>query len=181
MRQVAALFVQPRSVYRQIDGVDCWDAARDARLFCGGFPVVAHPPRRGWGRLASLAHVVPGELDLARFAVSKVRACGGVLEHPGFSRLWDDQGLPSPGDGRDSFGGFTFPVDQGWFGHRAPKRTWLYVCGVGELPPFPLVLGVPPGRVEMMCRQERERTPVAFARWLVQLARLSRPAPLGGL
>jgi len=171
---VAVLFARRTSVYKSIPGVDVWDEARDARLYCGDSPVVCHPPCRGWGRLRHLAKVAAHELDLARFAVSEVRRVGGVLEHPASSRLWADMGLPAPG-ASDACGGWTFVVDQGWYGHRAPKRTWLYLVGVSarDLPAVPFDLGMPAGRVERMGRSERERTPVELATWLVRVAHLA--------
>ena len=169
---VAALFVRADSSYKSMRGVDAWDEVRDASRYLGPWPVVAHPPCRGWGRLRHLAKVRPGELALALFAVDRVRRFGGVLEHPASSQLWQAAGLPRPGE-RDAFGGFTYVVHQSWWGHRAPKATWLYVVGVDPsyFPAVPFHLGLSDGRVELMGRAERERTPERFATWLVELAR----------
>lgn len=41
---VAALFVRADGNYKAMPGVDAWDMERDARLWPGGCPVVAHPP-----------------------------------------------------------------------------------------------------------------------------------------
>lgn len=46
---VAALFVEEASTYMRVEGVDAWDEARDARLYDGPYPVVAHPPCKCWG------------------------------------------------------------------------------------------------------------------------------------
>ena len=32
-RPIAALYVEPRGVYQGLPGVECWDEARDARLY----------------------------------------------------------------------------------------------------------------------------------------------------
>lgn len=166
------------------------DAERDALTWPGGVPVVAHPPCRAWSSLRHFARPLPGERDLAPWAVEQIRAWGGVLEHPARSVLWQACDLPAPGQGEDPFGGFTLPVDQFWLGHRARKRTFLYVVGLSprDLPPFPIVLGEAPctvglwsGRDKARCRpeigkQERERTPPDFATWLVDLARRTRLA-----
>jgi len=36
---VAALYVEERSVYHTLPDVDCWPASRDARLYAGPWPV----------------------------------------------------------------------------------------------------------------------------------------------
>lgn len=139
----AVLFARTDSIYKTLD-CEVWDAQRDALNWKGGAPLVAHPPCRSWGRLRKFAKPLPGEKDLARWAVSQVRTFCGVLEHPAWSTLWLDQGLPSPGDGVDSYGGWTLPVSQKWWGHKAEKLTWLYIVGC---------------------------SPAQFASWLLELAR----------
>lgn len=171
---VAVLFARERSEYFSIPDCDVWPRSRDARNYVGSLPVIAHPPCRGWGRLRHLAKPVHGERELAIFAVSEVRRCGGVLEHPAGSTLWDVAKLPRPGE-TDFFGGFTIAVHQGHFGHRAPKHTWLYIVGARYMPSIPSG-PLPDGRVEDMGQQERERTPLPFALWLVELAKSCCPA-----
>lgn len=174
---VAVLFARADSIYFEL-AEHVYDEKRNALTYAGNFPVVAHPPCRGWGRLRHLAKVAPGELDLAFFAVETVRRCGGVLEHPASSTLWAAAGLPAPGAGRDSFGGFTFLVYQSVFGHKAPKATWLYIVGVSpfDLPALPFELGFPPGRIALMGVAERERTPEPFARFLLSVADMANRA-----
>lgn len=46
---IAALYVQTDGVYADIPDVELWDEARDARLYTGPHPVVAHPPCQRWG------------------------------------------------------------------------------------------------------------------------------------
>lgn len=183
---VAVLFARQDSYYKTLPGCDMYDIDRDARTWQGGCPVVAHPPCRAWGQLSHMAKPRPDEKDLARFAVSQVRRFGGVLEHPKKSKLWADQSLPTPGT-VDKFGGFTLPIFQNWFGHRAEKATLLYIVGVKpwEIPDYPMVLGEathtiasskarqkrthPLYRPEVT-KSEREHTPKALAEWLVDLA-----------
>jgi hypothetical protein len=181
MRQVAALFVRADSVYKTMPGVDAWDMERDARLWPGGCPVVAHPPCRAWGRLRAFANPRPDEKDLARWSVAQVRCWGGVLEHPAASTLWADQGLPAPGR-FDAVGGWTLPIHQHWFGHRAEKSTLLYIVGVAprDVPAMALRIDEPTHVVQSRKRSdyrphitkaEREHTPPDLAAWLVELAR----------
>lgn len=220
MVTVAALYVDPHGPYpamaRKLEAgaysyrevkdkfgcgidfrIDCWDEARDARLYDGPHPVVAHPPCRNWSRLRHLAK--GDDSDCARRAVVQVRRFGGVLEHPAGSTLWDEKFGPSEfpqhweemasvGSGRDNYGGVTIEVDQVEWGHVARKRTWLYLVGVPrsalEAPPFP-------GREPTHCvawrsrvsianglrecsAALRRRTPPLFAEYLVRLARAAR-------
>lgn len=129
----------------------------------------------------------PDERALALYAVARVRMFGGVLEHPKRSKLWPVLGLPRPGQ-RDEFGGWTLLVNQSWWGHRAEKATALYIvgCEPADVPPYqvgvpgvePCVIGTSGRRVDgsraasrpEVTKREREGTPPAFARWLVELA-----------
>lgn len=182
MTTVAVLFARSDSNYKQDPRCDVFDIERDARTYRATWPVVAHPPCRAWGRLRAFARPRPDEMDLARFAVATVRRCGGVLEHPASSTLWPDQQLPPPGR-RDAWGGWTMPITQHWFGHKAEKKTWLYIVGIepSQVPPFPLALGEASHVVQTKKRHdhrphiskaEREHTPPALACWLVDLATL---------
>lgn len=184
---IAVLFARSDSHYKSIDGCDVYDIDRDARTWMGGCPVVAHPPCRAWGGLSHMAKPRPDEKDLARFAVKQVRAYGGVLEHPKKSKLWADQSLPAPGC-FDEFGGWTLPIFQQWFGHRAEKATLLYIvgCKPSDIPEIPMALGFAShvistgstnhikkgakGWRPAVSHAEREHTPPELAAWLVDLA-----------
>ena len=184
--EVAALFCRADSNYKAIPNVHVYDAERDARTYDGPFPVIAHPPCRGWGELRHMAKPRPDERNLARLSVALVREFGGVLEHPGKSDLWRAQQLPRGAD-RDQFGGFSLVVDQFWWGHRARKRTILYIvgCAPADVPVVPIVLGEAPmiccgggdrkkrnvTQKPAMPASEREHTPPDFCAWLVELAR----------
>jgi hypothetical protein len=140
---VAALFVDPNGVYADLPDVEVWDEARDARLYDGPWPVVAHPPCARWSRLAGFTEARFGYKrgeDGGRFeaALTAVRRFGGVLEHPAFSKAWDHFGLPEPSVRCGwSYGlhdaGASCYVEQGRYGLPVKKATWLYACGV-ELP-----------------------------------------------
>lgn len=141
--QIAALYVDPRGCYAGLAGVDVWGEDRDARRYAGPHPVVAHPPCSRWCRLAGLVEARWGHKrgdDGGCFAAAleAVRTWGGVLEHPAYSDAWPAYGLNAPpGAGgwvtADWIGGWTCHVEQGRYGHRAKKATWLYAYGV-ELP-----------------------------------------------
>src|SRR5215471_13633055 len=54
---VAALYVERGGVYWDLPGVDPWDEERDARLYEGPWPVVAHPPCARWCQIAKLVEL----------------------------------------------------------------------------------------------------------------------------
>src|SRR5205085_734763 len=98
---VAALFVDPKGVYSEAAGVELWDEARDARLYAGPWPVVAHPPCNKWSRWAGFCEAVYGlkrgdDGGCFAAALAAVRRFGGVLEQPAYSKAWDEHGLPEP-------------------------------------------------------------------------------------
>lgn len=178
---IAVLFARKDSIYKSMSNTDVYDIDRDARNFQGGAPVVAHPPCRAWGKLKAFAKPRPGEKELAFFAIEKIRANGGVLEHPAYSSLWKEAGLPRPGQKPDEYGGFSIDIDQCWFGHRARKRTWLYIVGVplNEVE-YPISLDQVThniatskrkgSRLPEVPKAEREHTPPKLAKWLIDLA-----------
>lgn len=181
----AVLFARSDSIYKTMD-CDVWDAERNALNWPGGAPVVAHPPCRLWGALHRLSTAPAAERALAFFAAAQVRRWGGVLEHPARSKLWAAAGLPQPGE-RDQYGGHTLAVAQWWWGHKAEKWTWLYICGCEprDIPPTPLRIGEATHCIAQSNRRqrlrlrpevtkaEREHTPAAFAAWLIDVARRS--------
>lgn len=135
---MAALFVVTGGVYYELEGVDPWDVARDARLYDGPHPVVAHPPCERWGRYwgggpsAKVKREKGDDGGCFASALSSVRKYGGVLEHPEASHAWAAYGLvrpPRAGGWVRSDVGWTCCVEQGHYGHKARKATWLYaVC-----------------------------------------------------
>jgi hypothetical protein len=141
---VAALFVATGGTYFGLEGVDPWDEKRDARLYPGPHPVVAHPPCQRWGRYwfggpsVAVRKVAGDDGGCFASALASVRAWGGVLEHPEASKAWRAFGLIAPMRGggwsvADDRGGWTCCVEQGAYGHRARKATWLYAFNC-ELP-----------------------------------------------
>jgi len=185
VKQIAVLFARADSVYKTLPGCDVWDIERDARNWPGGCPVVAHPPCRAWGQFAMFAKPRDDEKALAPWAIEQVRESGGVLEHPAGSKLWPELGLPAPGS-RDDWGGWTLPIHQHWWGHRAQKATKLYIvgCEPQDIPTVPYRMHEPvyvigdvgragkgKGNRPEVSKAEREHTPPDLACWLVELAR----------
>lgn len=180
MRTVAALCVAKTTAYRAMEGVECYDQSRDVRTFAGGMPVVAHPPCRSWSAYcAHQAKPDPGEKELGPLCVDWLRKCGGVLEHPAHSRLWDACDLPKPGE--PSRGGvWSMAVRQAWWGDSRHKATWLAFCGVDPAAVVvPYVLRDSRGdrrRWQLMSKRQRSATCAEFARWLVDVARAAKPS-----
>ena len=166
---IAALFVATDGVYFGLEGVEPWDAVRDARRYAGPFLVVAHPPCERWGRYwsggpsARERRILGDDDGCFASALASVRRCGGVLEHPEASHAWAANGLKKPpksgGWVRADERGWTCCVEQGHYGHAARKATWLYAvdCILPELKwgPSPKGKRLEPG---FHSREERERS-----------------------
>lgn len=212
MITVAALYIDPRGPYPTMPGVDCWDEQRDARTYAGPHPVVAHPPCERWGRYwygGPMLHMRGERKKLGddggcfAAAIAAVRRWGGVLEHPEASHAWKHHGLRHParsGGWTRTSDGWTCCVEQGHYGHRARKATWLFAVGVdppdlrwGPSPAGKRLdqgfhsaeerrryqrLGQLSGRLAdrgaRITDRERKLSPPAFAALLVELARATR-------
>jgi hypothetical protein len=120
-----------------------------------------------------------------------VRLFGGVLEHPAYSLAWPHFGLPRPVNKEqwsqpDTHGGRSIHVEQGHYGHRARKGTYLYAVGTAypDLPRgkststcWVSSLGRSGSGHSSVCRGSRlscaeaKATPPAFRVLLLRLAR----------
>lgn len=166
---IAALYVATGGCYFGLPDVDPWDETRDARLYAGPWPVVAHPPCERWGRYwsggpsARVRRQKGDDGGCFSSALASVRRWGGVLEHPEASHAWTAHCLITPpwsggwvpaGDDL----GWTCCVAQGFYGHRARKMTWLYAVDA-KLPE--LKWGKPSGLVRLddgfHSKEERRR------------------------
>lgn len=197
---IAALYVVKGGCYYGLPNVDPWDEERDARLYAGPWPVVAHPPCQRWGRYwfggpsCRVRKKLGDDGGCFASALASVRRWGGVLEHPEASLAWPAFGLMRPprdggwvaaGDGI----GWTCCVEQGAYGHAARKATWLYSAGV-DLPV--LKWGRAPGvfiRLEAGFHSKEERAAAQrkahrrrdTVEWLSQKQRLATPIPFRDL
>lgn len=178
---VAALYVLARGPYANMPGVDPWPERRNALLYPGPWPVVAHPPCAWWS-VRRQAKLSSGQgPHLAATAVTQVQEWGGVCEQPERSLLWDTMGLPRPepyrqatigGPQRDEHGGFTVEVDlSSWHDperldqeHGEHKRTWLYIVGVDYCLATDLPLDAPSPRKSSVLR--RDKRPGSKSTWL---------------
>lgn len=198
MRTVAALYVETGGAYYGLSGVDPWDEARDARLYAGPHPVVAHPPCQRWGDMWMGSPLVIARTGQRKklgdddgcfeSALKAVRQFGGVIEHPEGSRAWDFFGLNKPPRGggwvvADFHGGWTCRVEQHAYGHPVRKATWLYAAGC-DLPS--LKWGVDPRRLPSMVqpskgRIQAGRTPSLNAHGIPDKLRNATPIPFRDL
>ncbi|MEE8323227.1 MAG: hypothetical protein V3R57_06365 [Candidatus Bathyarchaeia archaeon] len=134
---IGALYVDERGPYSRVAGLDIWGVSKDARLYKGPFKVIAHPPCKRWGRYwsggpsAKQKRILGDDGGCFAQALWAVRSFGGILEHPEASHAWAWFSLQRPPRAggwvsADIYGGMTCCVEQGHYGHRARKATWLY-------------------------------------------------------
>jgi hypothetical protein len=184
---IAALYVQTNGVYYGLPDVDPWDETRDARLYDGPWPVVAHPPCNTWSLMSQCRpEIVVGD-DGGTFAhaLESVRRFGGVLEHPAHTKAWRRFGLlrpPERGWARSLYDdGWVCQIDQRLYGLPFRKPTWLYVSGVDD-PPAMLWGRSASGGVSVARRfgqgrqEKRARTPEPFRDVLLEMARSALPS-----
>ena len=192
---IAALFVETNGCYFDQPGIDPWDIKRDARLYTGPHPVIAHPPCQRWGRFAEGSmtrkdQVVGDDDGCFESALASLRAFGGVLEHPAHSKAWPAHAIPAPpkrGWLQVGANEWTCEVEQGHYGHPARKKTWL--LAVTPQKPGDLIWGpaeqrLPAkrlaergyesarrcGAIGNMSSKQRQRTPPEFRTILVLIA-----------
>lgn len=159
MQPIAALYVATDGPYYGLPGVDPWDQDRDARMYQGPRPVVAHPPCQRWGRMwkGQPGNIKAGKVERKgddggcfKSALFDVLRWGGVLEHPEGSHAWSMFGLTKPPrEGgwvpANPIGGWTCRVEQGRYGHYCAKPTWLLCYGLqGRLPDLRWGVSPPP-------------------------------------
>jgi hypothetical protein len=204
---IAALFVLHDGPYAGRQDVDPWPEPRDARLYDGPFPVVAHPPCERWGRYWSggpsgaVRRQLGDDAGCFESALRSVLTWGGVLEHPEASHAFRTFGINNPprrggwvpaGIG----GGFVCCVEQGHYGHAARKATWLFACHVDDLPELKWGTCGPrrrpdqgfhsaeerrrairTGICQRLSNRQRKLTPAPFAELLIGIAAARRIAP----
>ena len=170
--KIAILCANERSIYHEIPTVEVYDRRRNARIFTGSQPVIAHPPCRSYSAFMShWAKPEPGERDLALFCTERVACNGGVLEHPAHSRYL-----------RRFVGSSEWKIEevhQSWFGYPTTKRTWLLMPSTYTVPEVPFTLtqyGKERQLFENMSHSQRSATTYTFAKWLINLVTLNETA-----
>ena len=195
---IAALYVIRDGPYSNLPDIDAWPEERDARTYAGPHPVIAHPPCARWGRYWSKAGAKMGE-DGGCFksALESVQRWGGILEHPEGSHAWPAFGISKPPrtGGWIRAGlfidGWTCCVEQGHYGHRARKPTWLYFVGQRRPPelrwgpsdvdpryriaedatPKERKRAVRMGVIQRLSKRQRKATPIEFRDLLISIVR----------
>lgn len=184
---ISILYCEADGIYSKLLPADAlWTERRDARLYSGPGPVVAHPPCNRWSRMAWSFYRETYRQDGGCFqaALDTVHRTGGVIEHPALSGAWGYFRLQEPKPWTSWVRGLYAPgwsahVWQAHYGHPAPKPTWLYwYSPFGKEPP-PIEQGARPlnckTTVELQSRKQRIQTPVRFAELLISLAMASVP------
>ncbi len=199
MNKIAALYVAENGPYFGLENVEPWDLKRDAKLYQGPYPVVAHPPCERWGKYwyggpsVKDRKVLGDDNGCFAAALASVREFGGVLEHPAYTHAWRAFNLKRPPTTggwvvADEYG-YTCHIEQGNYGHPARKATWLYAVGT---PRPDLIWGPSVNRmriedgfhsteerrvarlngikpVERLSKRERIHTPIEFRDLLIDL------------
>lgn len=189
---IAALFVQKDGCYANEKDIDAWPEEKDARLYNGNLPVIAHPPCQLWGKMAKVNYARWGgehnkpKNDKGCFlsALNSVNRCGGVLEHPAQTYAWKEYGLTKPIKNQWTISGegWVCEVWQSAYGHKANKATWLYYKGMEK--PFDLDWSRPIGTHQIggadkrgknknkptVTKREANATPLLFKDMLIKLA-----------
>lgn len=174
--------------------IDFWCVERDARLYNGPWPVIAHPPCERWGKywfgspMSKTRYKLGDDAGCFVAALAAVRRFGGVLEHPLASQAWKVFDLPKPPRVGGWVQGNQFEwsccVDQGHYGHLIPKPTWLFARSITK--PIDLRWGLAAcklddpriktkcGSLALLSRLDRRVTPELFAQVLLKIAINSR-------
>jgi len=166
MNKVAALYVDPNGPYSDMGIVDTWDESRDARLYDGPDPVVAHPPCNRWGKMAPI--------NLKRWG-TPIGEDGGCFE----KSLEKPQGLSWTRVSPTEWVGEVWQSD---YGHLATKKTWLLYVGNKQPDPYKIDRrkgthqvggGIHTGnnKKPRLNQSVTHLTPPEFAKYLVRLAR----------
>jgi len=193
---IAALYVAAGGCYTDLPGVDAWTEDRDARLYDGPWPVVAHPPCARWSVLAysvraRYGYEIGDDGGCFAHALSCIRKFGGVLEHPARSIAFGrfQLGRPAPHHWqRNLWGDWVTQASQTAYGHKAQKRTWLvFHSPTGRQPPeldwreYEATHQVSYGKrddgtywLPPLSKVQSKATPIPFRDLLISMARSAR-------
>lgn len=202
VKKINALFVEKNGVYFNHPKIEPWDVERNAFNCKNGAPAICHPPCKRWGRYWSggpsvkVKRLLGDDGNCFAHSLWYVRTFGGVIEHPEASHAYKYYGLNKPPKSggwikADEFGGLCCCVEQGNYGHKARKATWLYI---NKLKPIELKWGKSDAKHKMelsphskeqaikirnrknykpckrLSEYERLATPIEFRDLLIELA-----------
>ncbi len=140
--KINALFVETNGVYFNNPNIEPWDIIKDAKTCNNGAPAIAHPPCQRWGRYWSggpsvkIKKIKGDDNGCFAFAFDYVIKNFGIIEHPEASHAWEKFMINKPPrkggwvpafQNRTDF--WTCCVEQGHYGHKARKATWLFFAG----------------------------------------------------
>jgi hypothetical protein len=144
---INVLYAEADGVYSNINEIEVWDILKDARKCKNGHKAICHPPCERWGRYwgggpsVKVKRIMGDDGQCFAHSLWHVRNFGGVIEHPEASHAWNYYGLAKPPKKggwiiADIYGGFTCCVEQGNYGHKARKATWLYINKINAIELF---------------------------------------------
>ncbi len=155
---ISVLCANAKSNYKNIDGFDVWDVSRNAYNFNGSNPVITHAPCAQWSSLKGLSTFNLEQKDLAWFCYQKVKANGGIFEHPAHSSFFKQAGVNMKQ---------VISIDQFWYGYYCHKRTWLYFSKCKPLS-VPLRFEYAPRQLNNLTHAQRAETTIQLATWLMK-------------
>lgn len=156
VNKVAVLCAHDQSTYYSIPGAEVWNRKKDAFLFSGSLPVIAHPPCAQWSKMRSFSNYNLREKLLAEWCWDIVNKNGGIFEHPAGSLFWKyiraDRSK-------------IFSVDQCWWGFPGRKTTYLYFHNCTWLE-FPIMYLPPVRDISSLHSSKRSVSTLSFNTWL---------------
>lgn len=154
---ISILCVARKSNYFNIPDLDLWTEERNAYLFNGNNPIIAHPPCAQWSKMRAFSRPDKVAKNLALFCWEYVNQNGGCLEHPQGSALFKYVGA-----NRSQI----VSINQNWFGFPSRKTTYIYFAKC-EPERYPLSFDRPLRTTTSLHSKDRSIMPLMMCKWLV--------------